>query len=493
MTTVTINGQAPTAGQKTGLADAFGVVSTDNLAASGGAGLVGWLRNSASAVASTVSAWMGWRSVSVFEFMTPAQISDVKSGAGTLDVTAAWTAAQLAGNTILIPSGVHLLNNFRPKTGKQFIGEGYYTSTIKQALPGAYAFNCLSDVTTGQILGFKLLNVGFVGAPSATIAALNIEANGAYTVQSSEVDVYAGGVFQAMRIWCPDASNVYNSKFKVVVNGATGVAVRDDGTYNEYDYFITQCGGVALESWSSTSKYTKVITENQQVFNGYNNSIENPMVESWSGAASNFAAIQVNGIGNKLKNIVINGVPDAKANSGLNLNGNNDYSIDGLWINGVYPATAPQYTASMGADSSGTFANVRSSAAFSIQQANAWTVLKNWTFSGIQTKGAKTNRTPMSYYWVNPTTGGTVTVVDGVSALLLEPIPGAIATLTITLPPTPEDGQLFRIGAVNGVTAITWVPGAGKTVHPTVPTTIASGGNLALMYHAENTRWVSMA
>ena len=464
-----------------------------DLAASSGSTLIGWLRSAVSAVATTLAAWMSWRAVSVFEFMTPAQIADVQSGAGALDVTAAWGAAQLAGNKILIPSGVHQLNNFRPKTGKQFIGEGYYNSTIKQALPGAYAFNCLSDVTTGQILGFKLLSVGFLGAPAATVAALNIEANGAYTVQSSEFDFYAGGVSQALRMWCPDAANIYNCKIKAVVAGVTGIAVRDAGVYNEYDYFITNCGSTALESWSSSSSYKKVITENKQYYGGYNNIIDNPMVEFWSGAASSFAAIQVDGTGNTLRNIALVNVPNAKANCGLNLNGGNNYSIDGLWITGAYPAAAPQYTALMGTGSSGTFTNVKSTAAYSIGGANAWTILKNWQFLGVQIQGAFQNRVPLNYQWEAPTTGTAVTITDGIAAVLLDPVPGTIATLTINLPPNPDNGQLFRMGAVNGVTAITWVPGAGKTVNATVPTTIASGGNLALMYHAASSRWVSMA
>jgi hypothetical protein len=51
----------------------------------------------------------------------------------------------------------------------------------------------------------------------------------------------------------------------------------------------------------------------------------------------------------------------------------------------------------------------------------------------------------------------------------------------------------LRIGALSGITAITWNAGAGKTVNVNVPTTIASGGHLAMMYHAENSRWVPMA
>jgi len=45
-----------------------------------------WLRNAVGAVASTLRAWVSWQPVSAFEFMTPEQIADVQSNAGTMDV-----------------------------------------------------------------------------------------------------------------------------------------------------------------------------------------------------------------------------------------------------------------------------------------------------------------------------------------------------------------------------------------------------------------------
>ena len=95
--------------------DPQSVVDTirSDLAASTGAGLIGWIRSAAGAVAATLSKWLGWQPVSVFDFMTDAQRDDVTAGTATLDVTAAMQAARdhIAGATkkkkLVFPAGVY--------------------------------------------------------------------------------------------------------------------------------------------------------------------------------------------------------------------------------------------------------------------------------------------------------------------------------------------------------------------------------------------------
>lgn len=78
-----------------------------------GAGLIGWLRAMSGAVATTLYRWMTWREVSVFEFMTIAQVADVQAYTFGLDVTtpvqAAMTAAQAAGRALHFPAGGYLV------------------------------------------------------------------------------------------------------------------------------------------------------------------------------------------------------------------------------------------------------------------------------------------------------------------------------------------------------------------------------------------------
>jgi hypothetical protein len=435
-------------------------------------------------------------SVSVFDYMSADEITDVKARTSIYDVTHAWESAQLVADKIIIPSGLHLLNNFRPRRGKRFVGEGYYKSTIKQKLPGNYAFNCLSDATVGpeHLWGVALLDVGFVGASGATVSVLNIEANGAFSVQGSEFDIAVDGAFQAVRMWCPDAANIYNTKVTAQVNGVTGLGVRSDGAYNTYDFFITATGVGAIEDFSSGSLFKKVITENKQTYNGSDNLIQNAKVEFWAGAATAGAAITVNGTSNTLENTSIIGVPADKALIGYSFNGGGTtHNVDGVIILSVL-GRVPTYAMSFDTGSIGTISNVRSQSTFGVDYLG-WAILKNWTFLGDCSSITSTQRKPgqLRYEWLNPTTGSTYTVSNNIDGLLIEPIPGVIATWICNLPSDPRDGQVLRIGALSGITAITWNAGAGKTVNVNVPTTIASGGHLAMMYHAENSRWVPMA
>lgn len=56
--------------------------------------------------------------------------------------------------------------------------------------------------------------------------------------------------------------------------------------------------------------------------------------------------------------------------------------------------------------------------------------------------------------YAEPLTGATIVVPAGQSALVLNPA-DTIAALTVTLPPNPYDGQIFRIGSSATVTALT--------------------------------------
>lgn len=62
-----------------------------------GASLLGWLRNSIGAAATTIKELLGWNRLNVFEFMTTAQITSVKAYNYAVDVTAPIHAAMAAG------------------------------------------------------------------------------------------------------------------------------------------------------------------------------------------------------------------------------------------------------------------------------------------------------------------------------------------------------------------------------------------------------------
>ncbi|MDK6077944.1 hypothetical protein [Massilia varians] len=467
------------------------------LAATNGSKIIGFLQAGVGAVVRTIYDKLT-DTVNVFDFMTPEQIADVKkgkNGGGQIDVTDAWTKAQAAASRIRIPAGYHRLTNFRPRPEKMFEGDGYYASWIVQGDPAQYAFNALSDAAVGpsHLWGVTLDKVGLRGAPGATKAAVNVEANGAYSVQGGVFRFATENVYQALRIWCPDAANVYNCKFEVLANIVTGApAVRTAGAYNTYDLFLTSLAGKALESWDGSGIFNKVITENAQEYNGYDNEIRNAKVEYWSGAASSFAAIRLNGTNNRLYNWTINGVPNSKANCGLYVNADTRQTIIGGWITGVYADDrCPQYGVALGANSAGVIADVHSSSPQKVDYVG-WAVLKNWQFLGAVNTITDLYRAPgrLRYRWALPTQGSTITMEGYDELVYLQSF--GITAVTIKLPPNPDDGQIVRVSSSLAISGITWDAGAGKAVDGQIPTSLAAGGSTAMMYFGSQgqTRWV---
>lgn len=75
------------------------------LAASTGAGLIGWIRIAAGAVATKVGTWIGWQDASPFDFMSVAQIADVMAGTLSYDTIPAFNAALATGRPVKVPHG----------------------------------------------------------------------------------------------------------------------------------------------------------------------------------------------------------------------------------------------------------------------------------------------------------------------------------------------------------------------------------------------------
>lgn len=85
--------------------------------------------------------------------------------------------------------------------------------------------------------------------------------------------------------------------------------------------------------------------------------------------------------------------------------------------------------------------------------------------------------------YVQPTTGQTVTANVGVNALLIDPV-GTLVALTVTLPPSPVEGQSFMIGCSQIITTLT-ITG---TIVGTL-TTLAVGGFARFCYSATASKW----
>jgi hypothetical protein len=86
-----------------------------------------------------------------------------------------------------------------------------------------------------------------------------------------------------------------------------------------------------------------------------------------------------------------------------------------------------------------------------------------------------------------PTNGFSLTIGTGVLTLLLDPA-GTLATGTITLPPSPINGQEIRVSSSETVTALTVSPNTGQSIK-NAPTTLTAGSGFGYIYQSDNTTW----
>lgn len=95
-----------------------------------------------------------------------------------------------------------------------------------------------------------------------------------------------------------------------------------------------------------------------------------------------------------------------------------------------------------------------------------------------------------AYTRVTPTTGSSIVISSSVHRLIIDPA-GTLATLTVTMPATPVDGQSVSVSAGSfGVTALTMLPNAGQTFATgAVLTTLLPSGFAEFMYNATVARW----
>lgn len=459
-----------------------------DLAAATGASLVGFQQEGTGAVSTTVQSKLR-ESVSVKDFGAV--------GDGVADDTAAFVAAQTASKIIYAPPGTYLVDNLRIQTNRKIIGAGYEATILKQKTASNYAVNCLSDVTTGQLLGVAIQSLGFEGATGATVATLNVEANGVYVVTHSNFDFTARNTYSPLRMHCPDAANVYNCTFKVT-SSASSTGITSQGAYNNYDFFITNVtDSFYVYDISSGSVFHKVVTEGSSRFSGQDNVIVYYMTENYPNPSNALnTALRIDGNRQNFKNISIITVPSAKAQSGIEVYSSR-VSIETLSIIGVATTTTPTYPMFLGVESSGVISNVISSCPNKLDSYTQGFILRRWSFSGdlSQLLLSPTARNSVNTRIVDFATSGETltfgpnsTVTDWFDVLVLDNA-ATLAALAVTLPTAPVNGQTARISASrNGVTALTLTPASGHSVVGT-PTTLSANSSVALVFNSSNTSW----
>lgn len=92
-----------------------------------------------------------------------------------------------------------------------------------------------------------------------------------------------------------------------------------------------------------------------------------------------------------------------------------------------------------------------------------------------------------TYQIYAPVTGATITMSAGQSRAIINPLAG-LAALTITLPPTPVDGQVTGFSFTQAITILTINAPGGATVVAS-PTAAVVDTNFRFLYQASSTSW----
>lgn len=415
---------------------------------------------------------------------------------GATDSTAAFESAQNASKFVRIPSGSYLLGGFRPKNGLHLIGEGQENTNIIQKSAGVPAINCLSDVTVGQLAGLEISGFRVTGATSATVAAVLVAAYGAYAIWRSRFEFFAKNTFRALEVQGADSSNVFQCEFRVVSEGTTGSSVKiNGGVYNIYDFFLSQCAGLAAEGGGANDLYTRMVTEGPISFTGQTCTIMGLSVENlpdlvgtvtYVVSDGGFATTYIN------PTITLNHAPSiAKVTGGMfspfaqtvyinpqilcssaTLNpfntsrekftiigpgrSNLTQKIDGIWTQ---------------TDDTNNLRNVSL-----VGDCSAFTTYSNPTHAG---KTIQLN---------SPYTGGSITISPNTDCLILRPS-GTIATLTVNVPTYLVNGQTLTVSTTNTVTALTVAAGGSGSDVSLLPATLSAGTAFTAIYDVYTNKW----
>lgn len=97
---------------------------------------------------------------------------------------------------------------------------------------------------------------------------------------------------------------------------------------------------------------------------------------------------------------------------------------------------------------------------------------------------------PPSFTYAAPTTGATLTATAGLGAYVLNPA-AEIATLTIVMPPTAVNTQIFEVSTTQNIDALTMSPAATQAIAGTAagPFVLAANGGASWRFRSADSTW----
>ena len=188
-------------------------INTANLAASSGSSLVGYMPAGTGAVATTVQEVLR-ETVSVFNFMTAAQIADVRAGTALIDVT---SAIQLA------------VDSFVGNTGVVHLPPGTYKITSSIVLPYQVSLS-------GSYRASKIQTVGDIAAISWSASSVSIAKN----IAIENIELVGSG---KTSVYTNNHGILFNHPFGIEQLSLKNVYIRNFGGYG------AKCAAPVSDSW----------------------------------------------------------------------------------------------------------------------------------------------------------------------------------------------------------------------------------------------------
>lgn len=408
-----------------------------------------------------------------------------------VDCTDAFAQAFTQARSVMVGPGHYALDGLRLPGGGTLRGSG--GAVLHQATPDRPVIRAVSDRTSGQLADIMLDGFRIEGHPTSRAPLVLVEAKGAFAIWRSRFAFFAHNAFRALEVQASDANNIFECMFDVVSEGSsdTAVLVRG-GVYNRYHLFLTQTQKWALDD-SSTSSFVRVVAENCVIVRGQNNQVI-AHVEGISAAqAADDAAISDQGFGNSFL--------AAEVNMSAGDKGKLQYAFRAfersVFINPqIIGVGAPPHPFAPTANLPFTVINGRSRAAHRIEA----------VFDGSDVNHDPRNITfvgDVSDYTARPTGPGMLAVQrfaptgNFTAALALTTqavIVDAVRTIDImrvtfagALP--PMDGATLSITTSGAITSIRW-PTDSRFAR--LPTWLAAGGRMQLVYQRDANQWFAL-
>lgn len=230
----------------------------DTALSSSGAGVIGWARSAVGAVTTTAAKWLGWTPISVFEFMSDAEIASVQAGAFATDVTtkvqAALTAAALRRcKRVIVPAGGYFLTStLTAGYGVALEGEGFEFTQFYRT--GNY----------GDTLVFGAAGGGGACGP-AGVKGIWFRHGTAYTPGDAALDHLATmgahvRMYGSQRAIIEDCW-MWRMPYQIVFEGGLVGTVRNVSVYGVYDNVVPACQeGLAQIYCKKSADYGATVT-----------------------------------------------------------------------------------------------------------------------------------------------------------------------------------------------------------------------------------------